>query len=169
MYEFSVMKSIMYKPMIKRKLKKVHNGKIYESIKEKRSYKEKMKRKRRVCDLLRFSIVVPEKEYGKVCKEYTKVFKTEEIKNYWYDEYPYYGYHIQVYKSVVPYEIQIHTKESIKLRENEIHHWMYKYGIQNRDDGKKYYMSLMIRKVIAMTILIQVYKIRQQFEQDNQP
>lgn len=114
------------KPRTQRQIESMipRTARVYGAVKPSRSIQEKRKRTGgRIADTLRFTVVCTDTQYWSVCHTLQAL---GSYKNYWTIPSCYKGFHISVDDSLCPFEIQVHTEASEKLRNNVIHHDLYK-------------------------------------------
>lgn len=171
-YMIQKVKSVIVKSYIEKKLGAIcPSCYTYGTIKEKESYMSKTQRKTNIYDVLRFSVVVNHDDhYVQLCEAYKKQFDDKRIitKNYWLECYPYKGFHIQVLDVFQPFEIQIHTTQSHRLRENKWHHVLYKKSVEVDNTRATYKLLYFFRFCMSILLQVHAYKIRRLFEQAHQ-
>ena len=144
-----------------------HNSSVYSAIKPAASIYVKCKyTSDTIYDVLRFTIVCDEvKSYWPTCKSFMHLGR---CKNYWSLFSCYKGFHIQVADCVCPYEIQVHTKASEKLRNNDLHHLLYKRFQYSESETTRFY-SVVLRSLISLPIQTESFLMLLLLWQDGPP
>ena len=131
------------KPRARRKIECMitDSSHVYGAVKPARSIQDKrMRTEGAITDTLRFTVVCPDFQYWSVCH---KLQALGTCKNYWKMLSCYKGFHVSVDDPLCPFEIQVHTKISEKLRNNTFHHDLYKLS---------YHTDSMLLKLILIII-----------------
>ena len=141
-------------------------------IKSNHSIKAKARRKRPVYDALRYTKVIRKEDYANHCNDFTKYLQHEYpnakiiVRNYWTRVYPYKGYHIQVCRPLCPFEVQIHTNVSVKLRDDRFHHYLYKKSVKYKNENKNrflYWLLVLLRFALSLAVQVQALAIARSF------
>jgi hypothetical protein len=144
-------RSRLFKSAITNKLNTIEHDtiKFYPNLKGFLSLNRKSRRKSKIYDSLRYTIIFPHETYLNDCKMITDKLKENFdnviIKDLWNFENAYKGYHLHVDNCLCPFEIQCHTPLSVKYRDDSINHSLYKLLIHHKHDRLLYsFISLLM-------------------------